>query len=185
MNRNGYVKSLEIIIGIMMLSYIYLYLQMSCTLNIFSYRGGKGQAVTEITLDPAVVKAVAFRRCLEFLYTGIVDLPKDSEHLDDTVAAAGIFNLPELQIICENASKGDEFLNPSIGTWLNDRNSAVAKQLFLNRELFSDIRFRVDGETVFAHKLVLCTRCEVMAAMLSGGFMESENSEVCDNFLIC
>lgn len=126
-----------------------------------------------------MVKAVAFRRCLEFLYTGVVDLTKDSEHLDDTAAAAaGVFNLPELQLICENASKGDEFLNPSIGTWLNDRNCAVAKQLFLNQELFSDVQFRVDGETVFAHKLMLCTRCDVMAAMLSGGFMESENSEV-------
>ena len=125
-----------------------------------------------------MVNSVAFRRCLEFLYTGIVNLTKESEHLDDTVTTARTFNLPELQLICENAKTGDDFLNPSIGTWLNDRNGGVAKQLFLNQELFSDIKFCVEGQTVFAHKLVLCAHCDVMAAMLMGGFVESDSSEV-------
>ena len=54
---------------------------------------------------------------------------------------ARLFNLPKLQLLCENAKKGDEFLNPGIGTWLNDRNSSVAKKLFLNSPLFSDVTF--------------------------------------------
>lgn len=138
----------------------------------------EGDELTEITLDHKLVGQLPLKRCLQFLYTGVVDLNKDSELLNETISVAQTFNLPELQLICENAKKGDEFLNPSIGTWLNDRNSAVSKELFLSKQLFSDVRFRVEGEKVYAHRLVLCTRCDVMAAMLTGGFKESGISEV-------
>jgi Rho family protein len=67
------------------------------------------------------------------LYTGFVDLTKESQEIDKTIEAANLLNLPELALICENARKGEEFLNPSIGTWLNDRNSLVAKELFFNK----------------------------------------------------
>ena len=30
-----------------------------------------------------------------------------------------------------------------------------------------------------AHELVLCRRCDVMAAMLTGGFKESRSNEIC------
>ena len=55
--------------------------------------------------------------------------------MDETMKVAELFNLPELQTICENAKKGDEFIpfNPTIGTWLNDRKREIAKQLFLNQ----------------------------------------------------
>ena len=89
--------------------------------------------VTVITLDPSCFSELSLRRCLSFLYTGVVDLNKDSEALSDTITAANLLNLPELALICENAHKEEEFLNPSIGTWLNDRNSSVAKDLFFNK----------------------------------------------------
>ena len=140
----------------------------------------EGDELTEITLDHKLVGQLPFKRCLQFLYTGVVDLNKDSELLSETISVAQTFNLPELQMICENAKKGDEFLNPSIGTWLNDRNSAISKELFLSKQLFSDVRFRVEGEKVYAHRLVLCMRCDVMSAMLTGGFKESGIAEVTD-----
>ena len=119
-----------------------------------------------------------FFRCLQFLYTGYIEVDKSSELLDETISAARLFNLPELELICQNAKKEEDFLNPSIGTWLNDRNSTITKQLFFNKPLLSDVRFLVEGQLVYAHKLVLSTRCEVMAAMLSGYFMESSRQEV-------
>ena len=94
-----------------------------------------GRDITEITLDSTLLKELAFQHCLEFLYTGYVELKGDSEGLEDTLKAAKIFNLPELQMIVENAQIGDEHLSPSIGTWLNDRNSATAKKLFFNKVL--------------------------------------------------
>ena len=131
-----------------------------------------------ITLDTELFTELAFTRCLEFLYTGFVDLNKDSPELDQSIQAAQLLNLPELQMICENAQKDQEFLNPSIGTWLNDRNSLVAKGLFLNKPLLSDVKFCVEGETVYGHKVVLAARCDVLGAMLTGGFAESNSSEV-------
>lgn len=135
--------------------------------------------MTKIILNPSHFPVVPFKRCLQFLYTGIVELDKESELLDETVRVAQLFNLPELQLIAQNAKKGDEFLNPSIGTWLNDHNGSVAKKLFLNNSLFSDVTFSVEGISIPAHKLVLCCRCEVMSAMLSGNFIESASKEVC------
>ena len=108
-------------------------------------------------MDSTKFTELSLQRCLEFLYTGYVDLKKDSEGLEDTLKAAWLFNLPELQLIVENAQKEEEFLNPSIGTWLNDRNSNTAKQLFLNKvTIFNtwilncsyQIRCLINGENV-------------------------------------
>ena len=63
----------------------------------------------------------------------MVDLDKESEQMKETISSASLLNLPELALITENAKLGEEFLNPSIGTWLNDRNAAVSKDLFLNK----------------------------------------------------
>lgn len=109
--------------------HVTLYCINSCRMN------SSGELVTVIILDPSLFTETAFSRCLEFLYTGTTTegLNKESEQLAETMAAAELLNLPELKLICENARNGEEFLNPSIGTWLNDRNSAVAKELFLGK----------------------------------------------------
>ena len=59
------------------------------------------------------------------------------------------------------------------GTELNDRNGAVAKSLFFNKPLLSDMTFVVEGQSVSCHKIVLVTRCEVLGVMLIRGFAES------------
>lgn len=96
-------------------------------------RDNCGKTVTVVTLDTTLFSEESFSRVLTYLYTGLVELTKESQHLDETIAVANLLNLPELALVCENARKGEEFLNPSIGTWLNDRNSDVAKELFFNK----------------------------------------------------
>jgi hypothetical protein len=82
--------------------------------------------------------------------------------------------LEHLATICRNVLDDNEFLNPSIGTrrslssfnaclsltarvftddrvaqtgtWLNDEAGKVAKELFLNKALFSDVTFEVEGD---------------------------------------
>eukprot|EP00731_Ephydatia_muelleri_P008903 Em0004g1241a len=144
------------------------------------YSINSGKLATKITLDETLISDVPFLRCLEFLYTGIVELEAKSTFLDETMKAAELFNLPELQTICENAKKGDEFIpfNLSIGTWLNDRRREIAKQLFLNQPLLSDVCLMVEGKTIHAHKVVFLARCEVLSAMFRGGFVEGDRSEV-------
>jgi hypothetical protein len=92
--------------------------------------------------------------------------------VQDLLAAAELFGLEHLATICRNVMDDSEFLNPSIGTWLNDEAGAVAKQLFLNRPLFSDVAFEVEGKRIHAHKAILMGRCKVLAAMFSGLFVE-------------
>jgi len=137
--------------------------------------------VTVITVNDEQVTRLAFERCLTFLYTGCADV-KDDNDLEDTISAAELLNLPELIMVCRNVKKDEEFLNPSVGTWLNDRNSEVMKQLFLNKSLYSDVTFVVDGKRIPSHRCALTTRCEVMSAMFSGLFTESSTAEVrsCD-----
>ena len=137
--------------------------------------------ITVITVNDEQVTKLSFERCLSFLYTGCADVKNDDD-LDDTIAAAELLNLPELIMVCNNIKSDEEFLNPSVGTWLNDRNSEVMRKLFLNKTLYSDITFVVDGQKIPAHRCVLTTRCEVMSAMFSGLFAESNTAEVrsCD-----
>ena len=71
-----------------------------------------------------------------------------------------------------------EFLNPSIGTYLNDETGKEMKLLFLNQLEFADIVFEVEGETVYAHRCVLAARCHVMAAMFSGQFAEGATQDI-------
>ena len=130
-------------------------------------------------LDSSILQEGPFQRCLEFMYTGSVELSEsDDESLEQISAAAHLFQLPELALMCANAKKEEDFLNPSIGTWLNDRNSSTCKKLFFNQPLLSDIRLKVEGRVIHAHKVVLSSRSEVFAAMLKNGFIESETSEV-------
>jgi len=44
----------------------------------------------------------------------------------------------------------------------------------------------IAGHKIFAHKAIVCARCEVMGAMFGGHFVEGSNStsEVDDNYVI-
>eukprot|EP00731_Ephydatia_muelleri_P009254 Em0004g1592a len=139
-----------------------------------------GKLVTKITLDETLISDVPFLRCLEFLYTGIVELEAKSTLLDETMKVAELFNLPQLQTICYSAKRGDEFIpiNNSSGTWLNHRKREITKQLFLNQPLLSDVHLTVEGKTIHAHKVVFLARCDVLSAMFRGGFVEGEGSQV-------
>lgn len=120
-------------------------------------------------------------RCLSFLYTGCVDVKNDDD-LKDTIAAAELLDLTELVDICNNVQKDDKDLNASTAKQFSDRKNEVMRKLFLNKALFSDFTFIVDGQKIPAHRCVLAACCEVMSIMFSGRFSESNTAEVrsCD-----
>ena len=126
---------------------------------------------------------LAFERCLSFLYTGCADVKNDNDlQLDNTIAAAELFNLPELIMMCKNVRNNEEYLNLDVEKELSKLNCEVMGKLFVNETLYSDITFIVNGQKVPAHRCVLSARCEVMSAMFSGHFVESNTREVrsCD-----
>lgn len=135
----------------------------------------QNEGKTVIRLHESISKGV-FMEVLTFLYTGSPDISEDEDQnfVKEIQAVAEKFQLAWLSDICTNLLKGDSFLNPSIGTWLNDNTGQVAKKLFLNKPLLADIKFRVEGTIVYGHKLILKARSQVMAAMLGGSFRESD-----------
>ena len=70
----------------------------------------------------------------------------DEADIRELDRVAGLFKLPQIQTICSNVLTEQEFLNPSIGTYLNDLTGANMKQLFLNQPDIADIKFQIDGK---------------------------------------
>lgn len=139
----------------------------------------KKTSLVTITLS-ADIKAKTFARVLQFLYSGIPQLPEDrdaeetEEEIQDLIRVAKIFKMPQLRTICENYLTDQEFLNPSIGTYLNDETGKRMKELFFNNPDLADVIFHVEGNELYGHRAVLCARSDVMAAMFSGCFSESK-----------
>ena len=135
----------------------------------------QNEGKTVIRLHDSISKGV-FMEVLTFLYTGLPDISEDEDQVfvKEIQAVAEKFQLAWLSDICTNILKGDSFLNPSIGTWLNDNTGQAAKKLFLNKPLLADVKFCVEGTIVYGHKLILKARSQVMAAMLGGSFRESD-----------
>ncbi|XP_052256047.1 rho-related protein racA-like [Dreissena polymorpha] len=134
----------------------------------------RGHTLVELSAD---ISAKTFVRVLEFLYTGLPHFPDASEASEEEIKeldrVAAIFKLSYLQTICQNMLTEQEFLNPSIGTYLSNETGARMKELFFNQAEGADVMFDIEGSKVYAHKCVLTARCEVMAAMFGGHFMES------------
>ena len=146
----------------------------------------QSEGKTVIRLHESISRGV-FMEVLTFLYTGLPDISEDEDQnfVKEIQALAEKFQLAWLSDICTNLLKGDSYLNPSIGTWLNDNTGQAAKKLFLNKPFLADVKFRVEGTIVYGHKLLLKARSQVMAAMLGGSFRESDlDTEVRLGFLI-
>ncbi|XP_071101388.1 rho-related protein racA-like [Haliotis cracherodii] len=137
-----------------------------------------GHMTIQLSAD---IPAATFTHVLEFLYTGTPRLPDDvsDERLDDLIRVAKIFKLPQLVTICRNVLNEEDFLNPSIGTFLNDETAAKMKELYFNQPDAADVVFEIGGIEVYAQKVVLMSRCDVMAAMFGGTFMEAFQSGMC------
>ena len=82
-----------------------------------------------------------------FLVIGVPDLKEncsDEDH-DQLIKVAKMFECPELENIINNIKNDLDFLNPSIGTYLNDETGKRMKNLFLNKKEIADIVFKIEG----------------------------------------
>ena len=118
-----------------------------------------------ITLSPDISES-AFRCVLEFLYVGL-PLSLKEEDWKSVERIAKIFDCDELVTICCNLASEDDYLNPSIGTWLNDKNGVVLLHLFghKNTKSLSDVEisFNSSKKVIHAHLPILSSRCPALA----------------------
>ena len=71
------------------------------------------------------------------------------EELNELIEVSRLFQLPQLETICQNVKDDQDFLNPSIGTYLNDETGKAMKEMFLNQPDLADIVFEVEGKGQF------------------------------------
>ena len=133
----------------------------------------------ELTLNSSISRQF-FKPVLEFLYTGLPGFSDDTEKIviAEVLKLAEIFHLSWLVTICVNILKEEDFLNPSIGTYLNDETGKIMKEMFMDKQHLSDVVFCVEGRQVYAHKAVMMARSSVMAAMVGGAFREGITGQV-------
>jgi len=129
---------------------------------------------------PSTITYSVFSRILEFLYTGIATIKDKSDGVTEIIEVAEMYECKELVTICRNILEGNEFLNPSIGTWLNDKAGGVLHDSFVGRDTFADVRLRLDDgpRPIPAHRAALSARSPVIAAMFGGGFKEGQQDEI-------
>jgi len=131
--------------------------------------------ITIITMSQQIPYDV-FLEVLHFLYTGVITKTKE---VGDIMDVAELLKLGSLVDICKNIQENNDFLNPSIGTYLNDEAGIRAIDYFFNKPLFSDISFRLpNNSTFYAHKSLVSTRCKVMRTMFKSAFSESSQSVI-------
>ncbi|XP_065118118.1 rho-related BTB domain-containing protein 2 [Paramisgurnus dabryanus] len=130
--------------------------------------------MTVVHMDPSVLFG-PFRVVLGYLYTGQLD-----EHEKDLMHIAHIAELLEvfdLRMMVANILNNEAFMNQEITKAFHVRRTNRVKEC-LAKGTFSDVVFKLDDGTVEAHKPLLISSCDWMAAMFGGPFVESCTKEV-------
>lgn len=131
------------------------------------------------------INAEAFLHVMEYLYTGMASVAKSHYVLPFLKSLADRFDCEMLVNIVENLERDQDFLNPSIETYRMDETASQIKKMFFNSDLLSDCSFLVHTDaagaggtrTVPGHRILLESRCEFLASMFKGHFIESKTLE--------
>ncbi|KAG1971467.1 rho-related BTB domain-containing protein 2 isoform X1 [Pimephales promelas] len=132
------------------------------------------RSMTVVHMDPSVLPG-PFRVVMRYLYTGQLD-----EHEKDLMHIAHIAELLEvfdLRMMVANILNDEAFMNQEITKAFHVRRTNRVKEC-LAKGTFSDVVFKLDDGTVQAHKPLLISSCDWMAAMFGGPFVESCTKEV-------
>uniref|UniRef100_A0A8C5CWN7 Rho related BTB domain containing 2a n=3 Tax=Gadus TaxID=8048 RepID=A0A8C5CWN7_GADMO len=116
-----------------------------------------------------------FRAVLRYLYTGQLD-----EHEKELMHIAHIAEMLEvfdLRMMVANILNNEAFMNQEITKAFHVRRTNRVKEC-LAKGTFSDVVFKLDDGTISAHKPLLISSCDWMAAMFGGPFVESCTKEV-------
>ncbi|KAM6467814.1 rho-related BTB domain-containing protein 3 isoform 5-T5 [Liasis olivaceus] len=100
------------------------------------------------------------------------------EHIKKKLKNPGNVELVLERVKCILKIPGKVNSSQNYRTYLSERplqlcNSSL--RLFFNTTVLADVMFKIQGTTVPAHKAVLVARCEVMAAMFNGNYIESNS----------
>ncbi|XP_070494728.1 rho-related BTB domain-containing protein 1 isoform X3 [Chironomus tepperi] len=134
------------------------------------------QTQTIVTLSK-LVTAKAMQQCLMFIYTGTID--KEYLELQEVRQAAELLELPQLIVLLSNSQSNESFMNDETIQHYSVYMKQNLEKQSIDNGMFADITFELDDGKMKAHRSMLVARCEVMRAMFSGNFAESNAHIIC------
>ncbi|XP_028651220.1 rho-related BTB domain-containing protein 1 isoform X1 [Erpetoichthys calabaricus] len=130
--------------------------------------------VTVVNMDYSI-QSGPFKAVLRFLYTGQLD--ENEKDLMKIAQIAEVLEVFDLRMMVENIMNKEAFMNQEITKAFHVRKANRIKEC-LAKSTFSDVTFRLDDGSINAHKPLLISSCDWMAALFGGSFVESINEEV-------
>ncbi|XP_069774034.1 rho-related BTB domain-containing protein 2-like isoform X2 [Narcine bancroftii] len=117
----------------------------------------------------------AFSAVMRYLYTGQLD--ENEGELMQIAHIAELLEVFDLRMMVANILNNEAFMNQEITKAFHVRRANRVKEC-LAKGTFSDVVFKMDDGTICAHKPLLISSCDWMAAMFGGPFVESSTKEV-------
>jgi ankyrin repeat protein len=135
-----------------------------CRSKYFKSMLEKDPNVTQLTITD--VKSPLFYALLNYLYTDLIDTTQVTEDLvHEFIELCEIYAHEHVPRITE------ELLLTRVqqsSTMSDDLNQII------NQKLFSDVEFVIEGQTYYAHKVIICARSEYFRGMCLGNLRESK-----------
>ncbi|KAI5613141.1 rho-related BTB domain-containing protein 2 isoform X1 [Silurus asotus] len=125
--------------------------------------------MTVVSMDELIQEA-PFRAVLQYLYTGHLDEGRND--LMQVATIAELLEVFDLRMMVANVLNRESFMNQEITKAFHVRRANRIKEC-LSKGTFADVVFQLDDGVLPAHKPLLISSCDWMAAMFRGSFMES------------
>ncbi|KAK3878684.1 hypothetical protein Pcinc_016692 [Petrolisthes cinctipes] len=138
--------------------------------------GGAWVPIQTVVTLSKLVSGPVLRVVVHFLYTGTIfcrECHLPAIDLSELKQAAEFLELPELQLYASNLMKKEEFLNNDLSQQYLQMLCGRVKEVCLEGGQFSDVLFQLEDGTTAVHRPLLMARCDMMHAMFSGDFRES------------
>uniref|UniRef100_A0A672RMY6 Rho-related BTB domain-containing protein 2-like n=1 Tax=Sinocyclocheilus grahami TaxID=75366 RepID=A0A672RMY6_SINGR len=139
---------------------------------------GRPRLMTVVSMDDLIQKGpfqVRTNLMLQYLYTGHLDETRGD--LMQVATIAELLEVFDLRMMVANVLNRESFMNQEITKAFHVRRANRIKEC-LSKGTFADVVFRLDDRYLPAHKPLLISSCDWMAAMFRGFFMESYIEEV-------
>ncbi|XP_066193324.1 rho-related BTB domain-containing protein 2 isoform X2 [Sylvia atricapilla] len=134
----------------------------------------KSKLMVVVKMDSSIQPG-PFRAVLKYLYTGELDeKERDLMHIAHIAELLEVF---DLRMMVANILNNEAFMNQEITKAFHVRRTNRVKEC-LAKGTFSDVTFVLDDGAISAHKPLLISSCDWMAAMFGGPFVESSTNEV-------
>ncbi|XP_043912331.1 rho-related BTB domain-containing protein 1 [Protopterus annectens] len=130
--------------------------------------------ITVVKMDYSI-QPEPFTAVLRFLYTGQLD--ETGNDLMRLAQIAEVLEVFDLRMMLENIMNKEAFMNQEITKAFHVRKANRIKEC-LSKGTFSEVTFKLDDGSICAHKPLLVSTCEWMAAMFGGAFIETSQCEV-------